>query len=93
MYKIYYKKEFLNQVKRLNSKTKQILKKKINLLETEPFRFKKIKHSKINSLFRIRFQNDNKKLRLIYQVEKNKIILICILNRKNNYKGLKNYFK
>jgi len=82
---------FLKQTKTLETKTLRMLKQKIILLDIHPFRFKRLKHSR--TLFRIRFKDKSKEKRLIYEIDKNTIKLLFILNRDKNYKDLETYLK
>ena len=83
---------FLKQLDSLSSKTRISLKNKLLLLKENPFRNKRIIGYSL-LLFRIRFVDMNKSKRVIYLVDKSKIKLICILDRKNNYSDLKFYLK
>jgi mRNA-degrading endonuclease RelE of RelBE toxin-antitoxin system len=92
MYELKPSQIFLEQIEKLTKKSKSILKEKLLLLKENPFRFKKLNYKKY-LVFRIRFKNNQKAKRLIYLVEKEKIFLICILDRDKNYKDLKKYLK
>lgn len=83
---------FLKQVKVLSKKTKLILKEKLLLAKQNPIRSKRIKGYDL-FLFRIRFKDKNKELRVIYLLDKNEIKILCILDRSKNYSELKNYLK
>ena len=88
-YNIRFTKKFIKQSNCLSDKSLKIIRKKIKLILKNPFRNKKLQHELL--LFRIRFKDNNKEKRLIYQVDRNTIYLLCILDRDNNYKDLELY--
>jgi len=90
IYNLIPSKFFLKQLDLLSSKSLKIVESKLLLLKSNPFRFKRIVGQDI-VLFRIRFSELNKDKRIIYLVDGNKIKVLCILDRKNNYSDLKNY--
>jgi len=81
---------FLKQSDFLSIKAKTQLEQKLLLTKQNPFRNKRIQGFNL-FLFRIRFSDDHKEKRVIYLINKNEIILVCILNRDNNYSDLKRY--
>lgn len=83
---------FLEQLDYLSSKSKRILKEKLELLKVNPSRNKRILGYNL-FLFRIRFSDSKKEKRAVYLLEKNQIKLLCILDRENDYKDLKKYLK
>ncbi len=84
---------FLEQIKRLDEKSKRIIADKVRLIEENPYRFKRI-HSKLFSkVFRVRLNIHEKETRLIYVVIKPNIILVCLLERKGDYKDLEKYLR
>ncbi len=84
---------FLEQVRKLDKKSRKIIHEKIQLIKENPFRYKKI-HSKYYSrVFRVRFNIQSKETRLIYIVVEPNIILVCLLERKNDYKDLEKYLR
>ena len=87
-YRIIPSRAFLNQYPTLSQKSKELLNKKIEVLEYIPFRNKQLIGKNI---FRIRFKDENKEKRLIYQIGNNQVFLVTILNRKHDYKDLKKY--
>ena len=91
-YEITPLKKFLKELDQLSDKAKKIVNNKINLLEINPFRNKRIKGYNL-FLFRIRFEDQRKEKRIIYQVDSSKVILICILDRDDDYKGLARMLK
>ncbi len=82
---------FLKQISKLDSQSKKIIESKINLLVENPYRFKRIHSKKFSKVFRICLNLQNKETRLIYVVIEPDIILVCLLERKNDYKDLENY--
>lgn len=84
---------FQKQVSRLDKKTKQLIYEKIQLIKTNPYRYKKIHSKNYSKLFRVRFTINFKETRLIYAVIEPNIILVCLLDRKKNYKDLEKYLK
>ena len=44
-------------------------------------------------LFRIRFEDKKKEKRIIYLVDKPYVKLLCILDRSNDYKDLRDFLK
>ena len=91
-YEVIPTKLFLEQLEDLSVKTKNILRKKIGLLKINPTRNKRIKGYNL-FMFRVRFSDSKKEKRLIYLLDKNKVKILCILNRDKNYKDLKGYLK
>jgi len=84
---------FKKQIENLDKKSKRIIYDKIQLLKQNPYRYKRI-HSKLYSkVFRIRFNIDNKELRLIYVVLEPNIVLVCLLERKKDYRDLERYLR
>ncbi len=83
---------FLEQLDSLSTKTKRILTNKLELVKLNPFRYKRIKGHDL-LLFRIRFNDKSQEKRLIYSVDGHSVKIVCILDRKNDYKDLKGYLK
>lgn len=90
-YNILPSKDFLKQLKDLNSNTKKLIENKINLIKENPYRYKKIRSKKFSKVFRVRFSVENKETRLIYVILEPNIILVCLLDRKKDYKDLEKY--
>jgi mRNA-degrading endonuclease RelE of RelBE toxin-antitoxin system len=91
-YELIPSKFFLKQLDNLTKKSKRIIADKLILLKLNPYRFKRIKGYNL-FLFRIRFKDKNKEKRIIYLVDKPKIKIICILDRKKDYKDLKKFLE
>lgn len=91
-FKLISTKSFQEQSKYLDIKTKRILDNKLDLILENPYRFKALKH-KDHKLFRVPININSKETRLIYKIIEPNIILICLLERKHNYKDLKKYLK
>jgi len=84
---------FQQQFDTLPEKYKRQIKRKVELLEANPFRFKPL-HSKLHSrVFRIRLNIGGKETRLIYVILGSKIILVCLLDRTKGYADLENYLE
>lgn len=83
--------DFLDQLKHLDKKSKRIIKNKIELIEENPYRYKRIHSTYFSKTFRVRLKINNIETRLIYIVLEPNIILVCLLERKRNYKDLEKY--
>lgn len=92
-YQIKALKIFVKQIQELDSKTKKIIHEKIELVKQNPFRYKRIHSKKYSKVFRIRFSINKKETRMIYVVIEPNIILVCLLDRKKDYKDLEKYLK
>lgn len=90
-FNIEYSNTFLKQILKLDKKSKEKIKEKIFLIEENPFRFKKIHTKNFRKAFRVRLNIENKETRLIYVVIEPNIILVCLLERKKDYKDLEKY--
>jgi len=84
-------KTFSRQTKKLDSKSKKLIREKIGLIEENPFRFKRIHSKKFNKAFRVRLNLQGKETRLIYVVVEPNIIIVCLLERKKDYKDLEKH--
>ena len=84
---------FLDQIKNLDLKSKRIIKDKINLIKSNPHRFKRVHSRLFSKVFRIRLNVENKSTRLIYVIINPNIILVCLLERKKGYKDLEKYLE
>ncbi len=83
---------FLKQLSDLTIESKKLLEEKLKLIKTNPFRYKRIRGYGL-FLFRIRFEDNRKEKRAIYQVDKPFVRILCILDRDKNYKQLRKYLK
>jgi len=82
---------FQEQFNNLSEKHQRQVKKKVELIEQNPFRSKAI-HSKLYSrVFRVRLNIQGSETRLIYVVLGSKIILVCLLDRADEYRDLEKY--
>ncbi|MBI1971934.1 MAG: hypothetical protein HYS53_01395 [Candidatus Aenigmarchaeota archaeon] len=82
---------FIKQIEELGPKFKKQIVKKIDLIKQNPFRFKAV-HSKLYSrVFRVRLSIEGNETRLIYVVLGSKIVLVCLLDRNNEYRDLEHY--
>ena len=84
---------FLEQIKRLDKKSKKIIKNKIGLIKINPYRYKRIHSKKFSKIFRVRLNLGGKETRLIYVILGRTILLVCLLERKREYKDLKKYLE
>jgi mRNA-degrading endonuclease RelE of RelBE toxin-antitoxin system len=84
---------FTNQIKELDAKSKKIVYDKIQLIKQNPYRFKKLHSKNYSKIFRVRLNLDHKETRLIYTIIEPSIILVCLLDRKKDYKDLEKYLK
>lgn len=91
-YEVIPSKVFLEQLDNLSDESKILIEKKITIIEENPFHFKRIIGHNL-FLFRIRFEDLRREKRLIYLVEKNQVILLCILDRDKEYKDLEKYLQ
>ncbi len=82
---------FKKQVKRLDTKSRKIIYDKIQLIKNNPHRYKHIHSKQYSRVFRIRFSIQSKETRLIYVIIEPNIILVCLLERKNDYQDLEKY--
>jgi len=82
---------FDRQVKKESEKSRKIIDDKIQLIKENPYRFKKIHSKKFGKVFRVRLNLDKREVRMIYAILEPNIILVCLLDRKKNYKDLEKY--
>lgn len=82
---------FLKQLEVLDKHSKELIQSKINLIKENPFHFKRIHSKQFGKVFRVRLSIQNKETRLIYAILEPNIILVCLLERKNDYKDLEKY--
>lgn len=91
-YSVVSSEEFKKQFDKLDEKAKRIIYDKVQLIKENPFRYKRVNSKLFSKVFRVRFSIERKETRLIYVVQKN-IILVCLLDRKRDYKDLERYLK
>lgn len=91
-YELIPTKFFLKQLDRVSKEAASLIDKKLRLVKVNPYRYKRIKGYKF-FLFRIRFADSRREKRIIYLVDKPKVIVLCILDRKKEYEDLKKYLK
>lgn len=92
-YKLTALKYFQKQIEKLDKQSRRLIHEKIQLIKKNPYRYKKIHSKNYSKVFRIRFNIQNKETRLIYAIIKPNIILVCLLDRKKDYKDLEKYLK
>lgn len=90
-YQIKSLKIFNKQVEKLDSNSRKIIYDKIQLIKENPYRYKKIHSKKYSRVFRVRFEIGGKETRLIYVIVEPNVILVCLLDRKKDYKDLERY--
>lgn len=84
---------FVSQIEELDRKSKDLIQEKIKLILSNPLRFKRLHSKTIRNIFRVKLDIHNKEVRLIYAILSPNIILVCLLDRKNNYADLEKYLK
>jgi len=84
---------FIEQIENLDEKSKEQVKDKIKLILANPFRFKRIHSNTVHNVFRVRLNIQSNETRLIYAVLSPNIVLVCLLNRKNNNTDLEKYLE
>ena len=92
-YNIISSKEFKKQFDNLSQNSKRILHDKIQLIKQNPYSFKRIHSNNYSKIFRVRLNIEQKETRLIYTIIEPNIILVCLLDRKKDYKDLEKYLK
>ena len=90
-FKIEASEYLLKQLAKLDEKNKKLIAGKIELIKENPFHFKRIHSKKFSKVFRARLNLKGKEARLIYVVLEPNILLVCLLERKKNYRDLENY--
>lgn len=91
-YELIPSKFFLEQLNNLSYDVKIHIKDKLLLAKQNPYRFKRIVGYKL-FLCRIRFEDDRKEKRVVYLIDKPKVKILCILDRDEEYKGLRKFLK
>ncbi len=84
---------FKEQVENLDKKSKRIILRKIELIKKNPYRNKKIHSKKFSKVFSARLNIQSEETRMIYAVIEPYVILVCLLDRKRDYKNLEEYMK
>ncbi len=83
----------VEQLDRLDEKSKRLIWEKIKLIEENPFHFKRIHSQSFRKVFRARLSIQGKETRLIYVVLEPNIIIACLLERKRDYRDLEGYLR
>lgn len=81
----------VGQLNKLDDRSKRIIWDKIRLIEENPFRFKKIRSQRFRKVFRVRLSIQGRETRLIYVVLEPNVIIVCLLERNRDYRGLEKY--
>ncbi|KAF5419709.1 MAG: mRNA-degrading endonuclease RelE, toxin component of the RelBE toxin-antitoxin system [Candidatus Methanocomedens sp.] len=84
---------FIDQIKNLDKISKEQIKEKIRLISANPFRFKRIHSKTVHNIFRVRLNIQSNETRRIYAVLSPNFVLVCLLNRKDNYNDLEKYLE
>ena len=82
---------FDKQVGKESKKSRKIIDDKIRLIEENPYRFKRIYSKRFRKAFRVRLNLDRREVRMIYVILEPNVILVCLLDRKKDYKDLEKY--
>lgn len=80
------KESLLKQIEALNDKDFYLIESKLNILKTNPYRFKRLK-TKI-PLWSLRIGLSGVSSRLIYTIDGQKVIALFIMRRKEGYKQI-----
>ncbi len=91
-YEVKLSKFFLKQLEKLNIKTIEIIYGKLELLEINPIRNKKLNHNEYN-LLRIRLTAKNREIRIVYTIKNPLVKILFILDRSKKYKDLDKLLK
>jgi len=84
---------FRGQIGNLDVKSKRILLDKVRLIKLNPFRYKRLHSNEFSRVYRIRLTVNDKSVRMIYAIIGNKIWIVCLDDRDNDYKNLDNYLR
>jgi mRNA-degrading endonuclease RelE of RelBE toxin-antitoxin system len=82
---------FKLQIEKLDANSKKLIYNKIQLIKENPYRYKKLHSKNYSRVFRVRLNLKSKETRMIYALLEPNIILVCLLDRKNDYKDLEKY--
>ena len=91
IYSLISSKDSKKQFDKLDTKSKKLIYEKIQLIKENPYRYKRIHSKKFSRLLRVRLNLNKKETRLIYAIINPNIILVCLLDRKKDYKDLEKY--
>ena len=78
----------LEEIATLDPSAAQLLERKLHLARENPFRYKRL-YSPGRHLFCIKFSDRRKEKRLVYEVEKDAIIVRRIIDRDKDYRELR----
>ncbi len=82
---------FEKQINERDSNFKRLIYEKIELIKENPYRYKRIHSKRYSKVFRIRFNFSGKEVRLVYVIVEPNVILVCLLDRKKDYRDLERY--
>ncbi|MDP3918515.1 MAG: hypothetical protein Q8Q35_01240 [Nanoarchaeota archaeon] len=92
-YRVIPSNTFLKQISNLDEKSIRIIKEKIELIKENPFRFKKLNSPIFSRVFGVKLNISSNASRLIYVFLEPNVVLVCLLERKKDYKDLDKYLK
>lgn len=93
-FKFLFTKFFKSQVSKLNSKNKQLIKNKLELIRENPSRFKSLQGYK--NVFEVKISIEKNYSRLIYALyepDSNSITIFGIFKRKSDFKDFKSFYE
>lgn len=90
-YSLVSSKDFQKQFDKLDFKSRKLIYDKIQLIKENPYRFKAVHSKSYSKVFGVRLNLNSKETRLIYVVLQSNLILVCLLDRKKDYKDLEKY--
>ncbi|MBI4360736.1 hypothetical protein HY572_03105 [Candidatus Micrarchaeota archaeon] len=79
---------FAEQIKDLTHKEKRIIQSKLDLIQENPYRFKRLHSNRFSKVFRVALNVQQRDSRLVYVVLEPNVIVVCILERKDQYRDL-----
>ncbi len=84
---------FVRQLERFPEQSRRIIKSKVELIKLDPFRYKRIHTKNFSHVYRIRLNIQGEESRLIYALLGDKVVFVCILDRKHDYKDLEKHLE
>jgi len=90
-YRLSPTKLFLKQLLDFNESEHSKIKAKLLLAKQNPYRYKSVHSKEFSKVFRIRITIESKEMRIVYTLVRDKIIIVCIIDRDKGYKDLERY--
>lgn len=84
---------FKSQAENLDAKSKRILLGKVRLIKLKPFRYRRLHPNEYSRVYGVRLTVENKSVRMIYAVVGDKIWVVCLDDRDNDYRNLDDYLR